>query len=227
MKICAVIIPAYKCADYIGACINSIINQKLRDGWSYEIRVGVDGCRDTAHKIRIPFYFAERNVGAYVIRNSLISVAPADAIAYFDADDVMAEDYLFRSLAVIDAGGDVVMTAKYQCDEKLKPITVKIQSGGAITFTKKALDAVGGFQPFRCAADTDFMMRLEMAGFKIYKINDPLYYRRCHRNQLTQKTETGWNSPYRRKSWALMSLSRGKGIIKINPETVKLIRREP
>jgi glycosyltransferase involved in cell wall biosynthesis len=227
MKICAVIIPCYDVAEYIGACINSMMNQKPRENWTYDIRIGVDGCRNTAQKIRIPFWFAERNVGAYIMRNSLMVINPADAFAYFDADDVMCDDYLFRSLAVIDAGGDVVMAAKYQCDVKLKPIRVKLQSGGAITFTKKALDAVGGFQPFRCAGDTDFMMRLEMAGFKIYKIQDPLYYRRCHPKQLTQKTETGIGSYYRRRSWAQMCIDRGKGIVKINPEITKLIRRIP
>ena len=230
MKKCAIIIAAYDAAEFINTCVNSIMNQKPVDGWTIEIRVGTDGCYRTAQKMRIPFYASERNVGAYVIRNSLIYASPADCYSYFDADDAMMPDYLFRSLSVISAGADAVIAAKLQSDSKLRPIISSklcLQAGGAITFTKKALDMVGGFRSFRCAADTDFMYRLEMAGIKIQKITDPLYYRRCHPRQLTRKSDTAFGSLYRRKSWAQMTIDRGKGIIKIDPEIVKLTRRIP
>ena len=138
---------------------------------------------------KIPFYWSEKNVGAYIMRNSLAAIGPADCYAIFDADDKMFPTYLYESLK---SGHDVTMTAKINCNENLKPIQgTRIESGGAITFTRRILDALGGFYGVRVAADGDFMARIKMAGYEITEIKEPLYYRRRHPNALTKKSDTG------------------------------------
>lgn len=222
-KTCAVIIAAYNTEKYILECYESVKNQISVPGYEIDIRIGVDGCQKTADVLSragIPFYWSEKNVGAYIMRNSLMAISPADCYSIFDADDVMNEHYLRRSLF---SNSDAVMTAKINCNEKLKPIQgARIEKGGAITFTHQVLDRLGGFYGVRCAADTDFMYRCTDAGFQIAEIQEPLYYRRRHGESLTKKPTTGIGSPYRKKVWADMCKKREQGIIKIKPTVIQL-----
>jgi len=220
---CAIIIAAYNCDKYILECYESVKNQIPLEGWIYEIRLGIDGCQKTADVLRragIPFYYSDKNVGAYIMRNSLMAVSPADCYAIFDADDVMFPEYLCKSL---QGNHDAVMTAKINCNEKLKPIQgARIGKGGAITFTHGVLERVGGFYGVRCAADTDFMYRCIDAGFEIFEIKEPLYYRRRHSGSLTKKSDTGIGLHYRKKVWRDMCEKREQGIIKIKPTVIEL-----
>ena len=222
MKV-AIIIAACNCDKYILDCYHSVKNQIPLAGYEYEIRIGVDGCPKTADMLRknkIPFYYSDKNVGAYIMRNSLCALAPADVYSIFDADDVMMLHYLAMSLI---KNYDAIMTAKINCNEKLKPIQrSRIESGGAITFSHKILESLGGFYGVRCAADTDFMYRIKMAGFEIHEITEPLYYRRRHAGSLTKKSDTGIGSPYRKKVWRDMCQKREQGIIKIKPTVIPL-----
>ena len=223
MKTCAIIIAAYNADKYILECYNSVKNQIPLEGWEYEIRIGVDGCQKTADVLRragIPFYWSDKNVGAYIMRNSLIYLKPADVYSYFDADDEMFDDYL---KTVLSLNADAVMTAKINCNENLKPIQgARIEKGGAITFTHGVLERVGGFYGVRCAVDIDFMYRCIDAGFEIFEIKEPLYYRRRHSGSLTKKSDTGIGSHYRKKVWRDMCEKREQGIIKIKPTVIEL-----
>ena len=223
MKKCAIIIAAYNADKYILECYNSVKNQIPLEGWEYDIRIGVDGCQKTADVLRknkIPFYWSEKNVGAYIMRNSLIAIGQADMYSIFDADDVMFANYISSTLSL---NADAVMSAKINCNENLKPIQgARIEYGGAITFSKNILESLGGFYGVRVAADSDFMQRISMAGYKIHEINEPLYYRRRHPNALTKKSDTGIGSPYRKKVWKDMCEKREQGIIKIKPTVIPL-----
>ena len=223
MKTCAIIIAAYNADKYILECYNSVKNQIPLEGWEYDIRIGVDGCHKTADVLRknnIPFYWSEKNVGAYIMRNSLMAIAPADRYAIFDADDVMFTNYISSTLSL---NADAVMSAKINCNENLKPIQgARIEYGGAITFSQEVINSVGGFYGVRCAADSDIMDRIKMSGFSIRELNEPLYYRRRHSESLTKKSDTGIGSPYRKKVWKDMCEKREQGIIKIKPTVIPL-----
>lgn len=223
IKLCAIIISAYNSAEYMKDLIESINNHLPVPGYEFETRIGVDGCQKTADKLismNIPFYYSEKNVGSYIMRNSLIKIKPADVYAYFDADDVMKPEYLKRSL---ESDADAVMTGKINCDENLKPIkNVGVEYGGAITFSNKVLEAVGGFVGVRCAADSDFIDRVKNSGFDILEINEPLYLRRRHKNSLTKSSKTGIGSAYRKKVWSEMTALRNHGVIKIVPTVTEL-----
>lgn len=223
VKKIAVIIAAYNAEKYILECYESVKNQIPVPGYSVDIRIGVDGCQKTADVLRknkIPFYWSEKNVGAYIMRNSLCAVAPADMYSIFDADDTMFPDYLLKTLSL---NADAVMTAKINCNENLKPIQgARIEYGGAITFSNDILSDLGGFYGVRCAADSDFMARIKICGYSIYEISEPLYYRRRHPNALTKKSDTGIGSPYRKKVWSDMCEKREQGIIKIKPTVIPL-----
>lgn len=224
----AIIIPAYNSDKYIIDCYNSVKNQLPFPGIEYEIRIGVDGCPKTSAALRgINHYYSYNNVGAYVMRNSLMALDPADYFCYFDSDDVMKSDFLLSCMNKIIDGENIVMPAKIQCNEKLQPIKSQpvIEAGGAMVFKNSVLQAVGGFHEYRCACDTDFMRRVEMAGFKIYEINQGLYKRRLHKQSLTKSGLTAFGGPYRREVWQKMTADRKNGIIKIKPRITELEKR--
>lgn len=225
MKKCSIVIAAYNCPEYILHCYNSVINQLPVSGWEYSVKIGIDGCEKTSEAIKhIKHYYSDQNVGHLIMRNALIAIEPADAIAYFDADDVMNENFLSECLKEIDKGENLVIPAKIQCNEYLQPVkdTAVVQSGGAMVFTHKVIEKIGGFPPYRCAGDTDFIERAKMAGFKITEIKQALYKRRLHANNLTRSGITVYGGEYRKQSWQKMTDDRNKGIVKITPETTPL-----
>lgn len=221
MKTCAVVIAAYDCAEYIDDLVRSLRCQIKKPGWKYEIRIGVDGCKKTADKLKklkMPFYYSIQNVGHGIMRSSLILETPADVYAYFDADDIMMPAYLRRNIEAIESGHRFVMFGKYNVKNDLK-IRSKpcVQNGGAMTFTHDVLKSVGGFREFRCAIDTDLMDRAKMTGIKIAQFEEPLYYRRIHDKCLTRAKKTQIGSDYRKEVWAEMTKDRERGIICIQP----------
>lgn len=228
MKTIAIIIPAYNAEKYIRECLKSIHLQYPSEGWDYDIRVGVDGCKNTAKvldKMNFPYYYSYNNVGAYVMRNSLMLIKPADIYVYFDADDVMySVKYIKICIDAILQGHEIVMPSKYQCDENLELLKSApvFEQGGAMCFTHRILDLLGGFYNARCASDTDFMHRAEMAGYKIYKIPQGLYMRRRHNQSLTKSGLTIHGGKYRKEVWQKMTADRENGIVKIIPRVTEL-----
>jgi len=224
----AVIISAFGCPEYVMECVNAVKAQIKYTGWEYDIRIGIDGCQETADVLKqnnIKFFYSENNVGAYVIRNSLIYLSPADVYGYFDADDVMEKNYIYKNIEVLESSNcEAVISAKVNCHKNLVAIgdgNAVIETGGAMSFTHKALESVGGYYNFRCAGDTDLMERLRMAGHNIVNIEEPLYRRRRHNKSLTKSGLTIYGGDYRKKVWAKMCAKRDQGKIKIQPTTIK------
>ncbi len=189
----------------------------------------MDACSETSavlKKNRIPHYYSLMNVGHYVMRNSMIALTSADVYFYFDADDAMLNNCCKRVIEEIDKTG-FVMPGKLNCNSNLQPHSKQavVENGGAMVFKSEILQKVGGYKNYKCAADTDFLRRIEMAGYIIHKIKEPLYLRRSHPNALTKRKDTGMGSEYRKKVWEIMTAERKAGIIKINPVIVKLEKR--
>ena len=161
------------------------------------------------------------------MRNALMRTKPADIYVYFDADDIMFDTYVKRSIQEVEKN-DFVMFQKINTDVEMtrrgKPV---IENGGAMAFSHAVLEAVGGFQPVKCAGDTDLMRRAEMAGFTIAKIPEPQYYRRAHGKALTRSGITKFGGDYRKNIWQWMTEEREKGVIKIEPELPKLKKVNP
>ena len=86
----SVIVPAYKATKFIDECLDSLKGA--------DILVGVDNCQETLDHLLtrtdIRLFFFEKNVGPYIIKNTLVDRARFDNILFFDADDVLAEGVL-------------------------------------------------------------------------------------------------------------------------------------
>jgi glycosyltransferase involved in cell wall biosynthesis len=230
MKTVTVIIPAYNAHKFIDNCIRSVISQRVPDGWAKRILVGIDGCDDTLNFMRnnhyqnVDYYYSPKNVGAYKIRNSLIKIAYdcTDAFALFDSDDQMLTGYLEKSIRQIDSGSKFVMTAKYQCDATMNIIRSKFQHGGAMTFTREVIEKIGYFRDYRCAGDTDYMLRAGIYGINVDVISAPLYLRRLHNGALTRRSDTAYGSSYRKSAWAEMTALRESGHIYCDAKFIEM-----
>ena len=89
----SVIIPSYKTTQYIGAAIDSVLNQTFQ---SFEIVVVSDGCPDSAalEEVLRPYgprvkYIWQPNRGTGVARNTAIRASVGKYIVQLDADDML------------------------------------------------------------------------------------------------------------------------------------------
>ena len=192
----SIIIPAWKTESFIADSLKSIYEQSwIKEGGEYEVLVGVDACyktlvaaqKNTDEKTGV-YWFANHS-GAYVIRNTLIKKAKYDHLLMFDSDDIAHPDLIKNS---------------FDYDNSLVRYGFKMPSGAAgktfgIHFMPKGLyKKYGGYQAWECAADADFVNRVNAGKDKSVVIDNENYITRgVHPNQLTKRHETGMKSELR------------------------------
>ncbi len=119
-------IPVYNGAKFIGASIESVLNQTFSD---FELIVSDDRSTDDTEAIvcsfsdsRIRYVKNERNLGAPGNFNNCINLAKGHYVYLLHADDVMLPRNLERKIKVMDANLNVGMVHSniYQIDESGK-----------------------------------------------------------------------------------------------------------
>ncbi len=98
----SVVIPVYNCAEYIGECIDSVVEQTYDN---IEIIVVNDGSKDESENIikdkkkrhRNILYYKQRNKGVSAARNLGINKARGEYITFVDGDDLVGK-YLVECL---------------------------------------------------------------------------------------------------------------------------------
>ena len=96
MKV-SVVVPVYKVEEYIDKCLNSLVNQTLKE---LEIIVVNDGSPDNSEKIIKKYekkyknvkYYVKENGGLSDARNFGISKCNGEYIAFLDSDDYVSFD---------------------------------------------------------------------------------------------------------------------------------------
>lgn len=93
----SVVIPLYNKADFISACLTSVLNQNFDD---YEIIIVNDGSTDKSALIVENFFtpkiklFHQDNLGVSTARNYASQQAKGTFLAFLDADDVWKPNHL-------------------------------------------------------------------------------------------------------------------------------------
>lgn len=220
MRFATVVIAAYNAAPWLRQCLESVASQQLPHGWRGRILLGIDACTATlmvARKLSIPGltlrYFPSR-VGPYVIFNSLACSLARDSnvLVRFDADDLMLNDYLHRQLDILDPYvPNITQTWSCYTGPDLRPLSAPVSNGsktradgrrfapsdGQFLMTYSAWNRLGGFQPWWCHADTEFLKRAALSSIKRSVVPQHLYIRRIHTGSLTQSREMGYRSAMR------------------------------
>lgn len=105
----SIIVPAYNCARYLPAAIDSVIRQTFAD---WELIIVNDGSTDDtpsvvssySHRLGTKLrYVYQSNRGVSAARNAAIQESRGEFVAILDADDVWLPARLARGVAVMDS----------------------------------------------------------------------------------------------------------------------------
>lgn len=226
MTTVAVIVAAYRTSAWIGECVESIRAQVLPPDTTMELRIGTDGCEDTSATLTalgVSHWHSPANVGAYVIRNSLMAQSRADYHACFDADDRMRPDYLAKLTKLATPKG-IAGSGRISIDEQGLPKTGRTLGyvWGIAVYSEQAMGRLGGFRPWRMAADSDLILRAKAQGIPVRAHREALFERRVHPESLTQRQDTGMKSEARLKLKAEGARLVAKGQLWVQPVTTEL-----
>lgn len=223
----SIIITAYQTQEFIEECLNSVENQTYFKGNdNYEILVGIDGCQDTLNKLleisdkyrNLSLYLMVKNKGTYVTTNTLINLAKYENILRFDSDDIMKPELVNEVMYYADEY-DIVQLKYRNFKTDIKSAYGRCDYANGAIFVKKAIfEAFGGYQPWLCAADYEFLMRVNKH-VKIKRLNNLVLYRRMHNESLTKKEGTKMTSNLRKKYHKSISINDYSEIIKIERKT--------
>jgi len=133
MTLVSVCIPSYNYAQYIGTCIDSVLDQTYQD-WELVI-VDNHSSDNTAEVVgsvrdpRIRFFENEQNLGLVRNWNRCVSIASGDYIAVLPADDAFLPRMLERSVAMLDDHPNLGFTYSsfHITDEQGRVVTTKRQ----------------------------------------------------------------------------------------------------
>lgn len=196
----SIIVPTYKNTEYIINCVNSIIISCDID--KFEILVGIDGCEETLNFIKknnfnqnVKFHYFEKNVGPYIIKNSLAKIANSDILLFFDSDDIMKENMISEILEKMKNNDFVKpMYSDFTNIPNYNITKSNTYGEGVFSITKELFISMNGFEPWPIAADSDFMTRLYKNNKKFTYTSEVVFYRRIHPDSLTQRKETNYSS---------------------------------
>ena len=185
----SVVVCAYNAADTLDDCLQSLGKLTYPD---YEVILVNDGSRDRTEAIGLGYPFLRvittSNQGLSAARNTGLSAATGEIVAYTDADVRVDPDWLtylvqpFLTSDVVAAGGPNVVPPDdpwvAQCVARAPggPTHVLFDDriaehvpGCNIAVRRGALLAIGGFNPIylRAGDDVDVCWRLQARGWKI------------------------------------------------------------
>jgi hypothetical protein len=211
-------------------CIRAWEAVRVPDGWRISLWVGVDGCEATRQTLAdhgVEAWWSPENVGPYLIRNSLIARTPSETYVIFDADDMPHPDYL-AELLPMTADGSIAGAARRSIDHRGDQISAHYPyANGVCVIPHEAWAKLGGYRPWRVAADHDLIQRAKAMGIPVRKHNDALYTRRVHPDSLTRREDVGLRSRHRRKRKSetrtlIRQARRNPERLRVDPETVEL-----
>ena len=209
----SVVIPSYNMARFLPAAVESVLHQTYRD---FELIVIDDGSIDNTAEIVRQFpatvrYYRQENGGVSAARNRGIELTKGEYITFFDADDIMLEDALQKSVAFLDQHPEVgfcygqvykidedgrqmrmrsLRGAKHTCVREGKEQITRMLFRGdispsAVVTRRSCLNEVGFFDTsIRMGEDIDLWLRLSRR-YSVGYIAEPLAKYRVHLNSIT------------------------------------------
>lgn len=201
----SIIMPTYNQARYIGAAIQSVIDQTFPN---WELIIVDDGSTDKTAAIVTQFneprihYIDQVNQGVCIARNVGIAKAKGEYLAFLDADDLYERNKLQVQVAhldqnptigltygwrtAIDQHGNPVNLARLPATASLETIVLSFPFAPSDFMVRRRwVDLAGGFRPgFVVNEDRDLYIRLVLAGCQCVNSEQFLSYRRLN----TEKT---------------------------------------
>lgn len=192
----SVIIPVYNRAATLGRAIESVLAQTCQN---FEILVVDDGSADDPHTVVERFadprirFIRQDNKGGGAARNTALDQARGRFIAPLDSDDAFLTQHLERMKALLDGTRNLAGYARMRVDRGegrvfLKPPrAIRANEDMAryllcdrgfvptitIVVAREMAQQVRYHEDLRAAEDTDFAIRLSLAGCRFAMIEEP------------------------------------------------------
>lgn len=192
----SVIIPVYNRAAALARAIESVRAQTCQD---FEIVVVDDGSKDDPRAAVERFadprirFIRQENKGGGVARNTAIDHARGHFIAPLDSDDVFLPQHLARMKVLLDGTENLVGYARMRVDRGKERVFLKpprairpdeemasyllCDRGFVPTITiaveREMARRIRYHEDLRAAEDTDFAIRLALAGCRFQMIEEP------------------------------------------------------
>tara|TARA_R110000796_G_scaffold34373_2_gene88831 strand:- start:571 stop:1266 length:696 start_codon:yes stop_codon:yes gene_type:complete len=204
----SIIIPTYNVVEYIEECLDSIESQNALRNIEYEVILGVDNCEKTLAKIQeirhkytnLRVIYMDSNKGLFITLNTLISISKYKYLLKFDADDIMNPN-LVETIWKHREDYDIIRfgyTLYYSENDKSTPSTRC--ANGVYLVNSAVYDEFGGYEPWICSADTEFLQRFTSTDKKQLELNNnKLFLYRQHNQSLCNHPSTGLGSTKRRE----------------------------
>ncbi|MCK5580789.1 MAG: glycosyltransferase [Candidatus Omnitrophica bacterium] len=204
----SVVIPVYNASQCLPAAMKSVLTQSYQD---FEVVVVDDGSTDDTKTIIMTFastypekikYVYQKNSGVSVARNTGITNAAGQWIAFLDSDDSWASDHLESLVKAMEADNDTalvhsdIVKIKDNGDEIGRPVrNTALLSGkifrslflreadiatSTVLFKKECWEDVGSFDEhltYLGCEDRDFWLRLARKYNVRYVDKASVYYR--------------------------------------------------
>lgn len=195
----SVITAVYNGEPYVGAALESLFAQ---DYEPFEAIVVDDGSTDGTPGIVQSFegvcYLSQPNAGQAVARNTGLSQATGEYVAFLDADDTLPPHKLSTQVGYLLAhpeigcvlGRQELVFDGIERPEWLSRDPVYGDLDGiplvSAVIRREILDELGGFDPaYRHAEDRDLFVRMREQGVATHVLPEIVLYRRFHGSNLT------------------------------------------
>lgn len=160
----SVIIPIYNAESYIGACLDSLLNQDL-PGSDYEIVCVNDGSKDNSLSLLQRYQSDYPNVvivdkengGVTSARNAGLAAARGEYIWFVDADDLVKEN-AFLKLKTLAQGYDRIAFGAYEFTDRLTDAELELSKQGQLTTNTSFYDSV----VWRSLIRRDFLLQNDL-----------------------------------------------------------------
>jgi len=193
-----VVVAAHDGARFLRETLESLFAQ---DFDSYECVFVDDGSQDRSAEIARAFpvrYRYQENQGLAAARNTGLTMARGELIAFLDDDDVLPPTKLSvqaRYLVEHAATGCVLGRQEWIFEQGIEPPELKRDpifgdlggiALGSMMIRRSVLEDVGGFdRSYRYAEDRDLFVRLREQGVGIVVLPEVVLYRRLHGANMT------------------------------------------
>jgi len=237
----SIIIPAYQAASFVAEAVESALAQTVAP---HEVIVCDDGSTDDLAGALAPYargitLLRKEHGGAASARNAAARSASADFVAFLDADNVFAREYLeaVGELAAARPDLDILTTdayleldghvygryyrgkARFIVEDQRRGIIHQHFIFGNAAMRREALLAVGGYDETVLAEDTDLFLRMILGGSRAGLVDEPLCVYRVRSGTLSS------NLPRSLRS-GVDVLERASNHPSLTPDELRYLRRE-
>lgn len=204
----SVVIPAWNAARYIGDAVDSVLSQSVAP---HEIIVVDDGSTDATSECIRKFgsrvrLIVQSNAGVAVARNRGIAEAHGQAIAFLDADDLMAPGRIELQEAVLAHDPHRSIAIGKQLTFRSEQELLDLQGGNinnqnvrpgyvpsAAMIRAGAFALVGPFnRSLRVGDFLEWITRAKSSGASITEMEHVVAYRRLHKGSLSHSDRAGY-----------------------------------